>query len=135
VAAALRRSVALVTEPMKEISVGNVRYRLVAERRDPQWIAHAERADTGDRYGVELNGADEGEAIDRLSRWLEWQSEHTAALEALQRAERAFHRTIAGSAFANATEGPSPLELQKESLDEVEAARLRLDEVRGRKPL
>ena len=32
------------------------------------------------------------------------------------------------------TEGPSALELQKESLDAVEAARLRLDEVRARRP-
>ena len=46
--------------------------------------------------------------------------------EALQQAQRAYHRTIAGSAFANPTEGPTAIELQRESLDEVEAARLRL---------
>ena len=57
--------------------------------------------------------------------------EHTAALEALQQAQRAYHRTIAGSAFASPTEGPSAIEMQKESLDAVEAARVRLDEVRG----
>jgi hypothetical protein len=67
-------------------------------------------------------------------RWLEWQREHTAALEALQQAQRAYHRTIAGSAFASATEGPSAAEIQKEALDAVEAARVRLDEIRGRKP-
>jgi hypothetical protein len=67
-------------------------------------------------------------------RWLEWQREHTAALEALQQAQRAYHRTIAGSAFASPTEGPSAAELQKESLDAVEAARIRLDEIRERKP-
>jgi hypothetical protein len=67
-------------------------------------------------------------------RWLEWQREHAAALESLQQAQRAYHRTIAGSAFASPTEGPSPIELQKESLDAVEAARVRLDEIRGRKP-
>ena len=72
------------------------------------------------------------EAIARLTRWLEWQSEHTAALEALQDAERAYHRTIAGSAFASPTEGPTAIELQKESLAAVEAARVRLDEVRAR---
>jgi len=66
--------------------------------------------------------------------WLEWQREHAAALEALQQAQRAYHRTIAGSAFASPTEGPSAIELQKESLDALEAARLRLDEVRARKP-
>ena len=67
-------------------------------------------------------------------QWLEWQREHTAALEALQQAQRAYHRTIAGSAFARPTEGPSAIELQKESLDAVEAARVRLDEIRGRRP-
>ena len=67
-------------------------------------------------------------------RWLQWQREHAAALEALQEAQRAYHRTIAGSAFASPTEGPSAIEMQKESLDAVEAARVRLDEVRARRP-
>ena len=67
-------------------------------------------------------------------RWLDWQREHTAALAALQDAQRAYHRTIAGSAFLSPSEDPSPFELQKESLDAVEAARVRLDEIRNRKP-
>ena len=67
-------------------------------------------------------------------RWLEWQHEHAAALEALQQAQRAYHRTIAGSAFASPAEGPSAIELQKESLGAVDAARVRLDEIRGRRP-
>jgi hypothetical protein len=67
-------------------------------------------------------------------QWREWQREHAAALESLQQAQRAYHRTIAGSAFASPTEGPSAIELQKESLDAVEAARVRLDEIRVRKP-
>ena len=66
--------------------------------------------------------------------WLEWQREHTVALGALQEAQRAYHRTIAGSAFASPTEGATAIELQKESLDVVEAARVRLDEIRLRKP-
>ena len=119
---------------MREITIGEIRYRLSAERRDTQWIARAERSDTGERFGVECSGRTEADAIERLSRWLEWQSEHTAALAALQRAERAYHRTIAGSAFASPTEGPSAIELQKESLDALEAARVRLDEIRARRP-
>jgi hypothetical protein len=67
-------------------------------------------------------------------RWLEWQREHAAALESLQQAQRAYHRAIAGSAFASPTEGPSSVEMQKESLDAVEAARVRLDEIRARQP-
>ena len=66
--------------------------------------------------------------------FLEWQREHAAALEALQQAQRAYHRTIAGSAFAGPSEGPTAIELQKESLDAVEAARIRLDEIRQRMP-
>jgi hypothetical protein len=109
-------------------------YRLVASQRDGQWVAVAERAGTGEWFGIECAGASEADAVDRLARWLEWQSDHTAALAALQRAEHAYHRTIAGSAFASPTEGPSAVELQKESLAQVEEARVRLDDIRGRKP-
>ena len=119
---------------MKEISIGDQRYRLGAVERDGHWIARAERVDTGDRFGMECSGATQSDAVDRLERWLAWQSEHTEALEALQGAERAYHRAIAGSAFANPTEGPTAIELQNESLEELETARLRLDEVRARKP-
>jgi len=119
---------------MKEISIGPIRYRIVATAHDGQFLARAERADTGDRFGIECAGATEHEAADRLSRWLEWQHEHAAALEELQRAERAYHRTIAGSAFASPTEGPSAVEMQKDSLEAVEAVRLRLDEIRARRP-
>jgi hypothetical protein len=71
---------------------------------------------------------------EKSQAWIAWQAEHAAALEALQQAQRAYHRTIAGSAFASATEGPSAAEMQKESLDAVEAARTRLDEIRARRP-
>ena len=71
---------------------------------------------------------------EKSQAWVEWQAEHAAALEALQQAQRAYHRTNAGSAFASPTEGPSAVEMQKESLDAVESARVRLDEIRGRRP-
>ena len=116
------------------IRVGNTSYRLFATERGGQWIARAQNEETGRPFGIECAGATEHEATDRMSRWLEWQREHTAALEALQAAERAYHHAIAGSAFASPTEGPTALELQKESLDAVDTARVRLDEVRARKP-
>jgi hypothetical protein len=119
---------------MKQISIGEAHYQVICEPRDGQWLARATRAATGDPFGIECAGQTEAEAVARLTRWLEWQSEHAAALEALQRAERAYHRTIAGSAFASPTEGPSAIELQKESLEAVEAARVRLDDIRIRKP-
>jgi hypothetical protein len=111
-----------------------VTYRIVCAAQGGRWIARAERPDTGDPFGVECSGATEAEATERLTRWLEWQRDHADALAALQRAERAYHRAIAGSAFANPTEGPSAIEIQKESLEAVEAARLRLDEIRARRP-
>jgi hypothetical protein len=119
---------------MTHVTIGGTRFRLICAERDGQWLAHAEREDNGDPFGIECSGATEADALARLTRWLEWQGEHTAALEALQRAERAYHRTIAGSAFASPTEGPSAIELQKESLEAVEQARVRLDEVRARRP-
>jgi len=111
-----------------------VNVRIVCERRDGQWVARAVREDNGDPFGIECSGDTEEDARTRLQGWLDWQREHAAALEALQQAERAYHRTIAGSAFASPSEGPSAIELQKESLEEVEAARLRLDQIRARKP-
>ena len=108
--------------------------RIVSEERDGQWIARAVREDTGDPFGIECAGPSREAAAARLTRWLDWQREHAAALEALQQAERAYHRTIAGSAFVSPVEGPSALELQKESLEAVEAARVRLDEIRFRRP-
>lgn len=71
---------------------------------------------------------------DTRAAWMDWQREHAEALAALQQAQRAYHRTIAGSAFASPTEGLSPVEIQKESLDALEAARRHLDEVRARQP-
>jgi hypothetical protein len=117
-----------------EISIGQRRYRVSAVRRGQDWIAQADRVDTGERFGVECAGETEAAAIDRLIRWLTWQDEHAAALEDLQQAERAYHRTVAGSAFVSPFEGPSAIELQKESLGQLEAARVRLDDVRARKP-
>ncbi len=119
---------------MMTTTIGGTRFVLRAIERDGQWLAHAEREDTGDPFGIECAGPSESEAVRRLTRWIEWQGDHAAALEELQRAERDYHRTIAGSAFASPTEGPSAIELQKESLDAVEAARVRLDEVRARRP-
>jgi hypothetical protein len=66
--------------------------------------------------------------------WLAWQRAHAQALAALQEAQHAYHRTVAGSAFTSPVEGPSPIELQKESLAVLEAARRTLDEVRARQP-
>jgi hypothetical protein len=119
---------------MRDLSIGEKRYRIDAVERDGRWIARAVLVGTGDPFGTECAGETRGSAIERLARWLDWQHEHAAALDALQQAERAYHRTIAGSVFASPTEGPTPIELQKESLELVEGARVRLDDLRSRKP-
>jgi len=108
--------------------------KILCSEREGRWVAHAVRDDTGDPFGIECPGATKQEAIERLTRWLDWQRDHAAALDELQQAERAYHRTISGSAFANPTEGPTAVEMQRDSLAAVESARIRLDDVRARKP-
>ncbi len=119
---------------MMALTVGATTYRIDVLQREGRWVATAVRADTGQRFASECAGESEQEAARRMAAWIEWQHEHAAALDSLQQAERAYHRTIAGSAFASPFEGLSPLEMQKESLDALEAARVRLDEIRARKP-
>jgi hypothetical protein len=118
----------------REVSIGGTKFRVVVALREGQWVAYAVRADTGARFGSECAGVTETEAVDRLVRWIEWQHDHATALEALQEAERSYHRTIAGSAFVNPLEGPSAVELQHDALELLRAARQRLDEVRTREP-
>ena len=108
-------------------------YRIVTTARDGHWIARAERQDNGDRFGIECAAPSADEAAARLTRWLDWQGAHAAAIEALQLAERAYHRTIAGEAFVKPA-APAAVELQKASLDAIEEARIRLDAVRARRP-
>jgi hypothetical protein len=119
---------------VRDITVGGSRYRIVTARRDADWVAFAENADTGERYGIECRDAAEHPAAARVEAWLSWQGEHRDALLALQDAERAYHRTIAGSAFTSPIEGPSAIEIQREALEQVEAARVRLDEIRAQRP-
>jgi hypothetical protein len=69
--------------------------------------------------------------------WLEWHREHEEALAELQSAQHAYHRTVANGAFAGTADGPSVVEnaeMQRVSLEALEAARVRLDEIRARKP-
>jgi hypothetical protein len=119
---------------VRQISIGDLQYRIMVSERDNQWVARAVRTDTGDRFGIECAGASEAEAAARLARWLLWQRQHTAALENLQAAERAYHRAIAGGAFAEPIANPAAIEIQKASLEAVDVARVRLDEVRGQNP-
>ena len=119
---------------MHDIAVGRLRYLVRVAQQDSLWVAVAERAETGERYGAECSGGSEAEAVDRLRAWLTWQHQHEAALEALQLAERTYHKLLAASAFVSPGEGSTSLEAKRESLDAVEQARRQLDEVRARRP-
>jgi len=66
--------------------------------------------------------------------FVQWQREHAAALERLQEAQRVYHRTVAATAFQGTTEEPSAEEMRRASLEALDAARIRLDEVRARRP-
>lgn len=63
-----------------------------------------------------------------------WQQEHAAALAELQEAQRAYHRTVAATAFQGAAEEPSAEEMRRASLEALDAARVKLDDVRARRP-
>jgi hypothetical protein len=118
---------------MAHMALGDLRYRLIATERDGRWLARAERGPSGDVFGTECAGATEAQAVNRLTRWLAWQHGHAEALAALQETERAYHRTIAGSAFAVPGEGAPHVDRQA-ALDAVDAARRRLDAVRASQP-
>ena len=109
--------------------------KILCAEREGRWVAHAVREETGDPFGIECAADTEREAIEGLTRWLDWQRDHAAALDALQQAERAYHRAVSGSAFTSPTEGPSAVEIQRDALAAVERARVQLDSVRARKPL
>jgi hypothetical protein len=115
-------------------ALDDVTYRVIAVERAGRWVARAEARGTGRSYGIECFGASRTEAIERLTLWLEWQQAHAEALAALQAAERAYHRSVAHNAFASPAAASSTVELRKVSLDRVEAARVRLDDIRARRP-
>ena len=113
-----------------DLTVGSTTYDLTATERDGSFVAHAVKGDSRERFGIETTGASAAEALDKLTRWLEWQFEHTQALEALQQAERVYHRAMADAAFGSPEAGGA----SRESLDAVNAARMTLDDVRARRP-
>ncbi|MEQ1908856.1 MAG: hypothetical protein ABMA15_08535 [Vicinamibacterales bacterium] len=113
------------------IQIDDVTYTVVVRCVQDQWTAHAVRSESGERYGVEVAAPTESEATLRLTRWLQWQREHTRALEKLQDAERAYHRAVAGAAFSSAE---AQITETKPSRAAMDAARNDLDDVRARRP-
>ncbi len=68
------------------------------------------------------------------SEFAAWRTEHAAALAELQEAQRVYHRSVAATAFQGAADEPPAEAMRRASLDALDAARIRLDEVRARKP-
>ena len=123
---------------MKQITLGDsdLSSSLRAER-DGQWLAHAVRDDTGEPFGIECAGAT-GEAAligwtDALAR-MAARARGGAGGAAAAPSVRIIERSPAAPSRTRPTVRRA-IELQKESLEAVEVgARVRLDEVRARKP-
>ena len=64
--------------------------------------------------------------------WLDWQRDHAEALRTLQEAQRAYHRSVSGHAFAGADAAANGA--TKEALRVMDDARVLLDEIRARQP-
>jgi hypothetical protein len=116
------------------VVIDGISFLVEVVERDGRWTAAARREDSGDRYGPSVSAATPDEASSQLIGWIDWQREHASALEALQAAEAAYQRIVASSAFYAGPDGsPSP-ELRRDALARVDEARVRLDEVRRRRP-
>jgi hypothetical protein len=121
-------------EPRRSIVIDGIPFLVEVVERDGRWTAAARREDSGDRYGPSISAATPDEAAERLIGWIGWQREHASALEALQAAEASYQRVVASSAFYAGPDGPPPAEPRRDALARVEESRVRLDEVRQRRP-
>ena len=114
------------------LQFGPTSYQLFAREQSGSFLAYACRGDSEERYGIETVGTSAADAISKLTRWLEWQHQHTDALERLQDAERGYHRKMASAAFADDRTGVDTA--RKQALETMTAARNHLDDVRARRP-
>lgn len=114
------------------VQFGSMSYQLFAKEQSGAFVAYACRGEHAERFGIETAGASADEALAKLTRWLEWQHQHTDALQQLQEAERVYHRTMAGAAFAEDQTGIEAARTQ--ALDAMNAARNQLDDLRARRP-
>jgi hypothetical protein len=118
-----------------EVAAGEERFVIRTTRDGDRWTASAERAASRDPFGPPQTAPTEAEAIARMGRWLRWQAAHTEALAELRRAEHAYHRVVTGQAFAGGAGEASAISNPRDLLNAIDAARIRLDAVRGQRPL
>ena len=119
---------------MSLINVRGQTFRICLSRREGRSLAYAVRAETSDRFGCDFAGASDEEAVACLTRWLEWQGDHAAALAALQGAERAYHRAVTAHMLAGEGDRSAAGKERIECLERVASARARLDDARARRP-
>jgi len=119
---------------VSQFTVRGQQFKVRLGRRDGRSVAYAVRAETGDRFGADFIAASDDEAVAALTRWIEWQGDHAAALESLQEAERAYHRAVAGHMLAGDADRPAAGQERGECLERMAAARTTLDVVRARRP-
>lgn len=114
------------------VQFGNTSFQLHTREHSGSYVAHACRGESAERFGIETTAASADEALSKLTRWLEWQHQHTDAFTRLQEAERAYHRAMTEAAFSD---DQSAVDAgRKQSLDTMTAARHHLDDVRARRP-
>ena len=118
---------------MREVQIGGKTYRIRAAASGNEWRAVAEDAQRGEPFGPAMTSWSAEHALQLVERWLAWQHEHAEALAALQLAERSYHRSVTGHAFAGPDDSTRQ-ESERSQLDAVDAARRRLDAVRNRQP-
>jgi glutathione S-transferase len=106
-------------------------YRVQLTEDEGVWVATARRLDTGDMFGPPVPADRAEEAADQLARWLEWQQAHTAALQALQVAESAYHR-LSADRFSSA--GDADRAALRAALADIDDRRRQLDDVRAGRP-
>lgn len=119
---------------MTLVKIADQWFSLTITEHHHRWTVHASRGDTGDRFGPAFTAPTEASAVAALTAWIEWQSEHASALEVLQHAERAYHRSVTAGAFGSPDDEPAAREGRTVALRALDRARLQLDAVRARQP-
>lgn len=117
---------------MMMVRFGTTSYQLYTKEQSGSFVAYACREDNAERFGIETSGPSAEDATSKLTRWLEWQHQHTDALGQLQEAERTYHRTMAGAAFAEDQTGLDVA--RRQALEAMTVARNNLDDLRARRP-
>jgi hypothetical protein len=118
----------------RDLIVGARRFSVDIRPELGGWTAQARCPETADPFGPAIADISADAATLRLTRWLEWQEGHAHAIEVLREAERAYHRLVAGRAFAPDPNDEMSEGVRRAALRDVETARRLLDAIRATRP-